>query len=76
MKGMKQMKKYYAINDGYGIVGYGFTCNNCQKEHNFVDTEESEQICSSCKTSNQMIPYNDEEMDFWEYASLGESDEE
>lgn len=67
------MKKYHAINDGYGIVGYGFTCDACEKDNNFVATNEEKQVCEWCKAVNKLIPYDEDEMDFFlEYISIDE----
>jgi predicted RNA-binding Zn-ribbon protein involved in translation (DUF1610 family) len=37
-----------AENDGYGIVGWSFTCPHCGYENRFVDEEDSEHECGKC----------------------------
>lgn len=41
----------YTIDDGYGIVGVGWTCPYCDKNHpfEFVDVDER-YICQRCKS--------------------------
>lgn len=40
--------EWYAINDGYGVIGYGFYCFLCSKNNLFVSTDENEVICEYC----------------------------
>lgn len=38
------------INDGYGIVGYGWTCTLCEETHTFVIPEAgTEYYCKACE---------------------------
>lgn len=60
------MRKYYGVTDGSGIVGYGFTCQACEKDNNFVATNQEKQVCQWCKAINELIPYDEDEMDFWD----------
>jgi len=48
------INKYFGINDGYGIVGYGYICEKCGKEHRFVSEEEAEVECENCEHVNHM----------------------
>ena len=45
---MKIKAIYYGLNDGFGIVGYGFICPSCKYANDFVDEEESEHECGKC----------------------------
>ncbi len=38
--------KYIPFNDGYGIVGYGYLCPECNHETKFTDCQEG---CKECK---------------------------
>jgi DNA-directed RNA polymerase subunit RPC12/RpoP len=49
--------EYYALDDGYSIVGYGYKCGYCGKENNFVSEEDEEQVCT-CGCVNKLKPIN------------------
>lgn len=54
---MSRENEYIGINDGYGVVGYGFDCQHCEAWNMFVDEEESEQVCEDCGEKTKMKPY-------------------
>jgi hypothetical protein len=45
---MKYFDVFYAEDDGYGIVGYSYTCPYCNRFNRFVDEECHEQQCENC----------------------------
>lgn len=46
----------YGINDGWGIVGYGFECPNCESRSGFINYTESEHACEDCDVDIQVEP--------------------
>lgn len=41
----------YAINDGYGVVGWGFHCSNCGVNNNFHCFYKDDVVeCNDCMT--------------------------
>jgi uncharacterized protein (DUF983 family) len=45
--------KYIPFNDGFGIVGYGYECPECEHHSLFTDCEEG------CKKCGFKEPYKD-----------------
>lgn len=41
---------WYPINDGYGYIGWGWTCSTCNSNHNFVRAKIDTYTCSECHT--------------------------
>lgn len=39
---------WFSINDGYGIVGYGFICPYCGHANKWVSTNEDRYECEKC----------------------------
>lgn len=55
--------KWWFENDGYGIVGWGFWCDNCKKQNNFVSSPEKEMTCEHCHSD---VIFSQEEIDIIE----------
>lgn len=43
-----KLVELYGLNDGYGIVGFGYTCPHCGHSNEFIDEEDETHICSKC----------------------------
>jgi hypothetical protein len=52
--------EYYALGDGYGIVGYGFKCPSCNQGNEFVDEEDNIHQCKYCHKFIQIKPIKEE----------------
>jgi len=51
------MSEYIGLDDGYGIVGYGFKCDYCGKFNNsFVFGNDEELDCEYCGKANKLEP--------------------
>ena len=51
------MAEYVSIDDGYGIIGYGFKCDYCGKFNNsFVFGDDEELYCEYCGRINKLEP--------------------
>lgn len=55
-------RKWYYLNDGYGIVGWGFECVNCGTENTFCSIDD-EIICEQCGYLNEFSEEEQEEID-------------
>lgn len=38
-----------AEDDGYGIIGYSYSCPNCHRFNRFIDYDLILQVCEKCK---------------------------
>jgi len=45
---MKIKAIYYGLDDGFGVVGYGYVCPRCKINNEFVDETETDHKCSGC----------------------------
>ena len=53
--------EYWGIGDGYGIIGFGYDCSYCGKQHTFVSQWKEEQYCDKCERETEMRPMEDDE---------------
>jgi hypothetical protein len=50
----KKPNKYFSIDDGWGIIGYGYTCEKCGEVHRFCNGSNDEMYCKNCGHLNNM----------------------
>ena len=48
--------RYVPFNDGYGIVGFGYVCPECNHESEFTTCEEG---CEECEFSEPYVDPDD-----------------
>lgn len=51
-------EKFWFENDGYGIVGWSFKCDHCNKINSFAGCPDSVKECEKC---GSLVLFTDEE---------------